>query len=139
MATVQLVYVSERLNRESACTAQAELESLRKTSTERNLANNITGHLIHDDRWFVQALEGDALCIRDLFGRIVRDRRHRNVDLMVLRPIRSRTFPRWSMQADAVRPSSHTLIELNCSKDGFEPKAIPPASIISLLIDLSDR
>lgn len=139
MANVQLVYVSRRLNGLSADTAQSEVETLFTTSTERNLAREITGHLIYDERWFVQALEGEALRIRDLFGRIARDRRHRDVDLLVLRPIRSRTFPRWGMQREAIRPSSHALIERNCSERGFEPRAIPPASIVSLLIDMSDR
>ncbi len=66
-------------------------------ATENNKRDGITGLLCFTDNMFLQVLEGDALPINQLYGRIIVDRRHTEVKLIDYSSILKREFPDWAM------------------------------------------
>lgn len=76
----------------------AELKKLLVRARLRNKEAGVTGMLVFHDRTFLQALEGHQRAVTDIFLRIEKDPRHR--DIAVLHrgagPI-GRAFGDWSM------------------------------------------
>jgi len=93
MALGHLLYISDAIE----TITDENLEAIRKVSTEHNAEHGITGILFYSAGHFVQLLEGDPGKIRRLFDKIVLDRRHTAVKLLIERPAEERIFPDWSM------------------------------------------
>lgn len=74
-----------------------DLRDLVQRSTESNRAAGITGLLLLSGNRFLQVLEGPADAVNDLFGRIIRDKRHRDVRLLTYEPICETYFDDWNM------------------------------------------
>ena len=89
----QLLYVS---NTESDL-ALGELDDLLTVSRRNNELMGITGLLLFIDGGFLQILEGEERAVRELYTRIAKDPRHRNLRLMLDRENPGRAFPDWSM------------------------------------------
>ena len=62
-----------------------------------NPRQGITGALMVNDRHFSQVIEGPSSSVRALFGHIVCDKRHRNVELLQADYFHAREFGAWSM------------------------------------------
>jgi hypothetical protein len=75
----------------------ADLRELVQKSAEHNRAAGITGLLLLSGDRFLQVLEGPADTVNRLFGRIVRDKRHRDVRLLSFEQIGPVYFDDWSM------------------------------------------
>jgi hypothetical protein len=76
---------------------ETQLETILKTSQFNNERDGITGALIFDDLWFVQALEGDRETVWKTFDRIRYDARHYGVTIVDAREVEAREFGEWSM------------------------------------------
>lgn len=61
-----------------------------------NKDHNITGVLLYEDGFFLQVLEGETQLIKDLFQRIKRDQRHKDVLNILDRPIEKPIFKSYS-------------------------------------------
>src|SRR5258708_9820929 len=61
-------------------------------SVANNRRDDITGALIHDDKWFAQALEGPEAKVTAAFERILRDPRHSDVRLLRMEAVAERRF-----------------------------------------------
>ncbi len=84
----------------SAATApfsERELEELLQKSRLNNLAADITGMLLYKDGNFMQTLEGPAIAVQTLLGKIKSDSRHSDVTTLMEGPILERSFGNWSM------------------------------------------
>jgi hypothetical protein len=57
----------------------------------------ITGALIFEDNRFGQVIEGPRTQIEDLWEKIQKDTRHKNIHLVESRPIEHRSFSKWTM------------------------------------------
>jgi hypothetical protein len=90
---IELIYASAAVRPVPA----QDLRSLLARSRENNEAAGLTGLLLHDRGSFLQVLEGEALAVKALFARIVKDPRHERVATLSENPIRERAFDRWSM------------------------------------------
>jgi hypothetical protein len=90
-----------RLIYQSTCSAKpidnADLRELVQKSAGHNRAAAITGLLLLSGDQFLQVLEGPADAVNRLFGRIVRDKRHRDVRLLSFEQIGPVYFNDWSM------------------------------------------
>ncbi|MFG1606704.1 BLUF domain-containing protein [Actinoplanes sp. NPDC049265] len=64
-----------------------------------NKAEEITGVLAFDRRWFLQCLEGSRDAVTRKFLAIARDQRHGGVTLVAFEDVSERLFPGWSMGA----------------------------------------
>jgi hypothetical protein len=66
-------------------------------SQARNARRDVTGLLLYGRGNFMQLLEGEAVTVTDLYARIARDRRHRDVRTLYCGPTQRRLFPTWNM------------------------------------------
>lgn len=89
----QLVYTS------TATTpfTQPQLQHLLRQARSTNANLWVTGVLLYCDGKFVQVLEGDDQAVWTVYGRIQRDLRHTNLELLADGPVPERVFPDWAM------------------------------------------
>jgi uncharacterized protein (UPF0297 family) len=71
--------------------------SILKTAMGFNRVNQITGVLCQGDGFFLQMIEGERSVINQLYGRIARDSRHKDVELVKFEEISQRKYSQWSM------------------------------------------
>lgn len=82
----------------SSATAEGpDLPSILASSRRNNAALGVTGLLCHHDGSFLQFLEGDPQVLEGLYGRISRDRRHKDLVRVLDEEARTRAFGDWSM------------------------------------------
>ena len=74
------------------------LRDIESKASENNSTKGITGLLVLSGNTFVQVLEGPALDITVLFGRIMADKRHRQVQLVSFESGVERGFDDWNMR-----------------------------------------
>ena len=94
MSQCRLIYrstVSDKL------IANETLSDLVQRSSESNKAAGITGLLLLSGDQFLQVLEGPSDAVNQLFGRIMRDKRHHDVRLLTFEPIGDVYFSDWNM------------------------------------------
>lgn len=119
MSLIRLVYVSSAHNDWLA----DNLLSLLKTCRTNNSAGDITGTLLYENRTFFQVLEGERNTIEQLFEKIKRDKRHKDVTLIEKKPIGERQFPYWSMGSQKL--SSLDLKNVEGMEDFFQHDFTP--------------
>jgi hypothetical protein len=93
MAMITLVYVSFATKPVS----DDELRDILKVARENNKSLDITGMLLYQDGFFIQALEGEEAAVTTLYDKIKTDPRHRNVLQVYRQTIKNRSFTDWSM------------------------------------------
>jgi Sensors of blue-light using FAD len=62
--------------------SDSSLKKLLMRARSNNASIDVAGMLLYRDGTFLQALEGDERSVRDVFGRIERDARHRKVSIL---------------------------------------------------------
>ena len=87
------------------------IANILNTARNFNSENNISGCLIYSNNEFLQILEGDKEIVQDLFTRIKKDKRHRNVILLTENSKEERMFPKWDM----------AFHDFNSDKECFDP------------------
>ncbi|WP_082767295.1 BLUF domain-containing protein [Bosea sp. PAMC 26642] len=96
MPVSQFVYASTFVPGRITSARSAFQDIIRAAQTS-NDANEISGCLIFDGRFFVQMLEGDSAAIENAFQRLRRDRRHRNIAVIGMRSDQARSFGAYPM------------------------------------------
>jgi hypothetical protein len=92
----------------SAATRDMEREDLvelLKISRSKNQEVGITGLLLYTANRFVQLLEGDEQAVRETYGRILADNRHRDIAMVFEQTVEERDCPDWSMGFQALEDS----------------------------------
>jgi hypothetical protein len=90
---ISLIYVSAA----TKLLSKEELIALLQESSRRNIEYNITGLLLYKDGNIMQVLEGPAHAVDTIFAKIKKDPRHKNVGVLIRKPILARSFPDWGM------------------------------------------
>jgi len=75
----------------------ADLTALLQAARKHNDAHGLTGMLLYTEGSFFQVLEGPPDAVKDVYSRIVRDKRHDQVTKIVAEAIPSRSFANWTM------------------------------------------
>lgn len=130
MNLVSLIYTSQM-------TVNTDFMDILEVSRENNESAGITGVLLFCNNYVLQCLEGARESVNETYGRILRDRRHRNSMLVDYRVISVRSFSNWSM--GYVPESSVTrsvLLKYAVSQD-FEPRLLSGESCLGMLTELS--
>ena len=107
--------------------------SILATARAHNSVNGITGALCQGHGLFMQALEGERSAVNQLYGRIMQDRRHQDVELLQLEEITARQFERWSM-AHVDISSLDPMVQLQHPE--FDPYSASGAFAMRLLKEL---
>lgn len=91
----QLIYTS----RAPQAFSDESLKRLLIRARSNNASIDVTGMLLYHDGTFLQALEGNERSVRDVFGRIKRDPRHRKISILSDQTAFSkrRIFNDWAM------------------------------------------
>jgi len=90
---IRLIYVSTATHEPS----EQELIDLLKQARDRNIAQDVTGMLLHKGRTYLQVLEGEARDVHEIYNAICEDSRHRGIVKILEESIPARDFPDWSM------------------------------------------
>lgn len=82
----------------------AEVDELLQKSRIANERLGLTGMLLHSDSdgGFFQVLEGEAAAIDQLLQKLLMDKRHSHLTVIIREPIAERSFAEWSMGFSSV-------------------------------------
>ncbi|HEY2231479.1 MAG TPA: BLUF domain-containing protein [Xanthobacteraceae bacterium] len=108
MIIVRLTYYSRNRLDRLAGAMHDRIHDILIESVANNRRDDVTGALIHDERWFAQALEGPETMVSATFERILRDRRHADVRLIKMQPVATRRFDAWWRPASPAAPTTRT-------------------------------
>jgi hypothetical protein len=75
-----------------------DLPAIVDVAVTSNKLNSITGILFFDQGYFGQILEGTRGAVEETWGRIQKDSRHHNIQLLGITEIEERRFSKWSMK-----------------------------------------
>ncbi len=93
----RLTYESKSLLPSEGDARVAALQDILCSSRIRNIRSGVSGILIYNQKEFYQVLEGNKDEVEEIFGSIVRDRRHTAVNVLERNFVSSRIFHSWSM------------------------------------------
>ncbi|MFZ5681344.1 MAG: BLUF domain-containing protein [Pseudomonadota bacterium] len=132
----RLSYYSTNLIRRSASPDKSELRSIVRTAGANNQDRGITGGLMFNRDYFGQVLEGDRSAVSELFCRIARDPRHRNIVIVEASAVDRRLFQRWSMGL-AEKTETAEKVNSNFGLDrGFDPSRMDACNFSSYILEM---
>ena len=134
MALVRLIYFSSV----AATTTEIDVLEIVGRAKASNLNAGITGALVMSKRHFLQVLEGGQHEVSQLIFSISQDRRHYDVTLVSFEEIANRMFEDWSMALFSLKDvDDNSRVLKHSASINFDPLAMRPASLLSLLKDLT--
>jgi hypothetical protein len=74
-----------------------ELLNLHHFSRKNNLKLEITGMLLYKEGNFMQMLEGEEAQVLELYDKILKDKRHKDIYKIMSGSIKDRNYENWSM------------------------------------------
>jgi hypothetical protein len=77
--------------------AAEDIPGILRQAVARNGVEGITGLLYTEENVFLQAIEGPVQSMAELLARLHGDHRHRDLRILVDRPIEHREFGDWTM------------------------------------------
>jgi hypothetical protein len=127
MALIRLIYAS----RMSGPLSMSTIVEILDAAVRHNRQHGITGVLVFAADRFLQALEGEADAVDLLYERILRDPRHRDVQLLSSEAADERMFGQWAMGSVDLGRSMVGATAIDSAR--FDPHALTPAQALSLL------
>ncbi len=101
----------------------------------RNGLRGISGLLVFDSKYFLQATEGSQRELSALYSLLVNDPRHRDLILLKFGSIESRLFPSWNMAFAPADAAHRAVFGRRMAGLHFDPYTLNGASAEALLID----
>lgn len=86
------------------------------TSRADNQRDGLVGMLYYRDGCFIQCIEGERRRVHGLYRALLKDRRHRDLKLLVSEPVDRLAFPEWPMKFVPDDKHMHELL----AEHGFE-------------------
>ena len=90
---IQVTYVSEKTSN-----SDKNLTDIFEISQKNNPEKSITGCLLIGSNSYLQLLEGPTLAVEELYAKIIKDSRHKNVKKLYDQVVEERLFSSWSMK-----------------------------------------
>lgn len=112
------------------------IDAILAQSRSNNPQLGITGVLCHGGTVFMQVLEGGRAPVNDLYNRIVRDERHRDVTLLHYQEIAERRFGGWTMGQVNLAKINQSLLLKYLEKPDLDPFSVPGRASLALLHEL---
>ena len=129
MPLVRLIYASRKTEHWN----DAELESLILEARENNHRHLVTGCLVFNRKFFMQALEGSRAQVNDIYNSICRDRRHKELELLYYDYVDQREFGDWDMYYVPDSQISKQLILKYSGVDDLDPYLMTRSGAINFL------
>ena len=128
---VRLLYASRAVDTDSAA-----IDDILRHCRQVNPTAGITGILCYGGGIFLQALEGGREAVNTLYGHIIKDKRHRDVVLLVYEEISERRFGGWTMgQVNMAKINSSILLKY-AEKPELDPYSVSGTVSLALLEEL---
>jgi hypothetical protein len=137
MDLVRLLYFSRYRINASDGAGFAELTKILDVSNRNNQARGITGALVFDNNWFVQALEGGSNEVWATYKKIAEDKRHSEVSFVEMIKVPSRRFGNWWMCSIVKDGRNVSLFQPYLYNGRFMPDNMAGSVILSLMTDLA--
>lgn len=129
---VRLIYFSSAV-REMAL---SDMKDILQVARSNNQSKGLCGMLCYDNRFFVQALEGEREAVNELLFKIAEDPRHADVMIVSYEYIEQATFKDWNMGYAGGTPLlTELLAKLNQTE--LNPGKLSPKQLYALLRHLS--
>ena len=128
----RLVYVSRRRSDEDGQIAEIEAVSRRN-----NARDGLTGALVHDERLFLQLLEGEHAAVARCFLRLSLSPLHGEIEILAFARQELRLFGDWSMRLVSAKGRTPSLAAL-VRRLRAAPEAERMARADALFLDLCD-
>ncbi|MFN3584733.1 BLUF domain-containing protein [Phenylobacterium sp.] len=127
-----------RIKAEPGASLRDTVDAITDSAAKRNAALGVTGALLACNGRFLQVLEGDKDAVRQVYGAILLDPRHTDVQLLDSRAIVSRQFADWSLCCGVFTDDGAAFAHEPALRDGFKPELLSPASALGLLATMRD-
>ncbi|WP_150305753.1 BLUF domain-containing protein [Pseudomonas saliphila] len=82
----------------NAATADSQVTQILLTARATNQRDGLVGMLYYRDGCFMQCIEGERRRVHKLYRTLLKDRRHRDLKLLVSEPVDRLAFPEWPMK-----------------------------------------
>ena len=112
------------------------VDSILRSSHAHNPALGITGVLCYGGDVYMQVLEGGRSAVNDLYNKIVRDSRHREVMLLLYEEIAERRFAGWTMGQVNLKKINPSLLLKHSELPELDPFSVPGGASMALLEEL---
>lgn len=109
------------------------LDNLVKEADLRNAPLGVSGCLILVDDFFIQVLEGARGSISDTYSRIVRDDRHRDIQVVAAGPLVMRQFPSSGLAAFDIKSATNPVFAKYRVRPDFCPYQMAPHALADLI------
>lgn len=129
----QLLYVSNT----SRDTTPAALDRILAVSRANNVLVGVTGLLLYIDGGFLQILEGEERCVRELYTRICADKRHWEARLLLDREVEAPAFLGWSMGFESPSPDDpETAGMFGVTREAIHGRLSPQAGrVVAVMLE----
>ncbi len=87
------------------------LATILSEAQRNNDRDGLTGALAAHDERYVQVVEGPASALDNLWRRLERDPRHRNIVVLDRAPIADRAFGQWAMASTRITPELAPVLD----------------------------
>jgi len=121
---VRLLYVSRAVGPQTTAVTDSILSDRKR---------GITGALCQGQGLCLQVLEGERSVISRLYNHIAQDRRHQDVELLVLEEITQRRYADWAM-AHVTLSEDDPMIQLKHPE--FDPYSAPGTVVMKMVNEL---
>ena len=133
MLITRLTYYSRICAAPQAPPLSERVKDILVRSAANNRRDNVTAALLYDERWFAQVLEGDEATVSETFARVLRDPRHRDVQLVKMQLVSARWFAGSWMTTVARNECNADLFRHYTEGESFEPPLMPPDRLGDLI------
>jgi hypothetical protein len=133
MKLIRLTYFSRNRLSDWYASRDSGISEILAVSVANNLRDGVTGALICDERWFVQALEGAESKVSSAFERILRDQRHRDVSLVTMQAVNERRYPNCAMVCLFRNEDNDAVFRHYGEDEHFDPRQMRPDRLSDLI------
>ncbi|MBY0453644.1 MAG: BLUF domain-containing protein [Burkholderiaceae bacterium] len=128
---VRLLYASRVVD-----DSPAAIEDILAQSRQHNPGCGITGILCYGGGIFLQAIEGGRSAVNALYGQILHDARHEDVQLLHYEEIAERRFGGWTMGQVNLSKINHSILLKYSETPELDPYAVSGKVSLALLEEL---
>ena len=133
MKLVRLVYFS-RATRDMSL---SDLKNILQTARSNNSQLDVCGMLCYENRYFLQALEGERDKVNELYLDIADDPRHSDVTIVGYDEVAEPKFKQWNMGYAASSDAFYQILKQSAMSE-FSPELMNKDSALDFLFHMAD-
>ncbi len=115
-----------------------ELKNILNVAQTNNKKSGITGILLFNGGYFLQALEGSRAHVNKLYQSITKDQRHQNFQIIEFIDVATRTWGNWSMKLVSISQQEERIYEKYSGQIGFNPFVLNSDDAVYFLKEISN-